>query len=81
MAGLGVPPVLLSGDHAAVESWRRREAIRATLRKRPDLLAGARLDDERRRLLAQVAAEEGVGEGQLAELVSRGAAQDNNNLR
>ncbi len=81
VAGHSVPDVLLSGDHAAIERWRRREALRATLRKRPDLLADARLDDERRRLLAQVAAEEGVGERKLAELVSRGAAQDNNNLR
>ena len=38
--GKGVPGVLLSGDHAAVERWRGTEALRATRRKRPDLLAG-----------------------------------------
>jgi tRNA (guanine37-N1)-methyltransferase len=36
--GLGVPPVLTSGDHAAILRWREREALRATLEKRPDLL-------------------------------------------
>jgi len=38
--GLAVPPVLLSGDHAAIRRWRREEAARATLAKRPDLLEG-----------------------------------------
>ncbi|MDB5592724.1 tRNA (guanosine(37)-N1)-methyltransferase TrmD [Enterovirga sp.] len=36
--GLGIPPVLLSGDHGAVESWRRAEARRVTAERRPDLL-------------------------------------------
>jgi tRNA (guanine37-N1)-methyltransferase len=49
--GLTVPPVLLSGHHAQIERWRRREALRRTLERRPDLLAGAPLDDEQRRLL------------------------------
>lgn len=35
--GLGVPEVLLSGDHAAVERWRREEAERRTRERRPDL--------------------------------------------
>jgi tRNA (guanine37-N1)-methyltransferase len=38
--GLAVPAVLTSGDHAAIRRWREREARRATLAKRPDLLAG-----------------------------------------
>jgi tRNA (guanine37-N1)-methyltransferase len=37
--GLGVPEVLMSGDHAAIRRWREREALRATAAKRPDLLA------------------------------------------
>ncbi|HEX5757580.1 MAG TPA: tRNA (guanosine(37)-N1)-methyltransferase TrmD [Thermoanaerobaculia bacterium] len=49
VAGLTVPPVLLSGDHAAIERWRRREALRATWEKRPDLLARAALTPEERR--------------------------------
>ncbi len=36
--GLPVPPVLLSGDHAEIERWRRQEALRRTHERRPDLL-------------------------------------------
>jgi tRNA (guanine37-N1)-methyltransferase len=38
--GMAVPAVLLSGDHAAIERWRREMSQRATRVKRPDLLAG-----------------------------------------
>jgi len=37
--GRAVPPVLLSGDHAAIAAWRRAEAERTTRERRPDLLA------------------------------------------
>jgi tRNA (guanine37-N1)-methyltransferase len=37
--GHAVPEVLLSGDHARVERWRRAQALRRTLDRRPDLLA------------------------------------------
>ena len=37
--GLGVPEVLLSGDHAAIERWRRARALERTRARRPDLLA------------------------------------------
>jgi tRNA (guanine37-N1)-methyltransferase len=57
--GLDVPEVLVSGDHGAVERWRRREALRATLAKRPDLLDEAELDVEDRRLLAELRREPG----------------------
>lgn len=36
--GMGVPEVLLSGDHARIEAWRRRAALEKTRRTRPDLL-------------------------------------------
>jgi len=36
--GIGVPEVLLSGDHAAIAEWRRRAAAEKTRRNRPDLL-------------------------------------------
>jgi tRNA (guanine37-N1)-methyltransferase len=36
--GMTVPPVLLSGHHAAIERWRRRDALKRTLERRPDLL-------------------------------------------
>ena len=77
MAGLEVPPVLLSGDHQAIEDWRRREALRATLRKRPDLLAAASLGDRRLGELAEVAAEEGIGAEELSRLVRPDSAEDN----
>lgn len=49
--GMVVPGVLLSGDHAAVERWRRRESLLRTLRLRPDLLAKADLTPAERSLL------------------------------
>ena len=45
--GMAVPPVLLSGHHGEIERWRRREALRRTLERRPDLLADAALDPRR----------------------------------
>ncbi len=55
--GHTVPPVLLSGHHEEVRRWRRREALRRTLERRPDLLARASLTDEDRRLLSEIQAE------------------------
>ena len=52
--GVAVPDVLLSGDHAAIARWRRRESLRRTLACRPDLLARAPLSDEDRRILAEL---------------------------
>jgi tRNA (guanine37-N1)-methyltransferase len=43
-----VPPVLLSGHHAEVARWRRAEALRRTLARRPDLLTSAPLSEEDR---------------------------------
>ncbi len=44
--GLPVPEVLLSGDHERIRRWRRREALRRTLLRRPELLKEARLKAE-----------------------------------
>ena len=55
--GWTVPDVLLSGHHARVDAWRRREALRRTLRTRPDLLAGATLDADERRVLRELSEE------------------------
>jgi tRNA (guanine37-N1)-methyltransferase len=46
--GKRVPPVLLSGDHQAIATWRRAEAIRRTAERRPELLATAELTPEER---------------------------------
>lgn len=50
-----VPEVLLNGNHAAIETWRRREAIRRTWQRRPDLLIGAELSEAERWFLAELA--------------------------
>ncbi len=42
--GLSVPEVLLSGDHGNIARWRRQQALRLTLERRPDLLEKADLD-------------------------------------
>lgn len=52
--GLKVPDVLLSGNHAEIEKWRRREELKATLIKRPDLLARADLTEEDRAILEEL---------------------------
>lgn len=59
--GLRVPDVLLSGDHEKIRRWRRKEALRMTMKRRPDLLAKAPLTDEDRGLLQEIEAEEASG--------------------
>jgi tRNA (guanine37-N1)-methyltransferase len=49
-----VPGILLSGDHSAIERWRREQAIRITYRRRPDLLRHAQLTDEDRKILEEL---------------------------
>lgn len=49
-----VPKVLLSGDHQAIETWRRQQALGATYVKRPDLLQGAKLSKKDHALLEEV---------------------------
>jgi tRNA (guanine37-N1)-methyltransferase len=52
--GLRVPDVLLSGDHAKIESWRRAQALERTMRRRSDLMERrGGLSDDERALLAQ----------------------------
>lgn len=50
--GREVPEVLLSGHHANIAAWRRRESIRRTWQRRPDLLARVNLSDDERRQIA-----------------------------
>ena len=56
--GMAVPEVLLSGDHDRIRRWRKKEALRATRRLRPDLLEGAPLSREDRALLSEIEDEE-----------------------
>lgn len=57
--GLAVPAVLTSGHHAEVDRWRRRQALKRTWQRRPDLLENAALSEEDRAYLAQLNDEAG----------------------
>ncbi len=46
--GKKVPPVLLSGDHAKVDAWRREQSVLRTMQRRPDLMRTAELTDAER---------------------------------
>jgi tRNA (guanine37-N1)-methyltransferase len=62
--GLAVPPVLLSGDHGAIERWRRKQSLGRTWLRRPELLRDLELDEEAKSLLAEFQAESGKASGQ-----------------
>jgi len=51
---LTVPEILLSGNHKNILTWRRKEALRRTLERRPDLLEGKTLSDEDKRLIQEI---------------------------
>ena len=55
--GWQVPDILLSGDHARVAAWRREQSLRRTVIRRPDMLGGADLTPDDRRLLKRIACE------------------------
>lgn len=54
LRGARVPDILLSGHHENIRKWRKEQALRATLAKRPDLLETAELDDEAREILGRL---------------------------
>jgi tRNA (guanine37-N1)-methyltransferase len=51
--GLAVPPVLTSGDHGAIERWRKKQSLGRTWLRRPDLIEELALDTESEALLAE----------------------------
>lgn len=55
--GLMVPEILLSGNHAAIEKWRHKEALRRTLQRRPDLLQKRDLSVKEQELLSELKCE------------------------
>jgi tRNA (guanine37-N1)-methyltransferase len=61
--GMQVPDVLVSGHHGEIRRWRKREALRRTLERRPELLEQADLDDEERALLRELNEEREKGAG------------------
>jgi tRNA (guanine37-N1)-methyltransferase len=52
--GMGVPDVLLSGNHKAICRWRRKEALRKTLQVRPDLIDKVQLTSEDREIITEI---------------------------
>ncbi|MFC2613646.1 MAG: tRNA (guanosine(37)-N1)-methyltransferase TrmD [Eikenella corrodens] len=56
--GMTVPAVLRSGNHSLIAEWRLEQALRRTLQRRPDLLAGRALTPEESRLLQKIQQEE-----------------------
>jgi tRNA (guanine37-N1)-methyltransferase len=58
---LKVPDVLLSGNHAEIRRWRKRESLTRTLARRPELLEVATLDDEEREILRELVAQQRKG--------------------
>ncbi len=56
--GMKVPDVLVSGHHGEIRRWRKREALRRTLERRPELLERADLDEEDRALLRELTGEQ-----------------------
>ena len=57
--GMEVPPVLLSGNHGAVDVWRRQQSLERTWRLRPDLLEGVALTDADRAFLQSLSTADG----------------------
>ena len=57
--GMEVPPVLLSGNHGAVDVWRRQQSLERTWRLRPDLLEGVTLTDADRAFLQTLSTTDG----------------------
>ncbi len=51
--GTAVPQVLLDGDHAKINAWRRQQALLTTARRRPDMLVSAPITDRERRWLRE----------------------------
>jgi tRNA (guanine37-N1)-methyltransferase len=62
--GMAVPPVLLSGHHAEIAQWRRREALRRTLERRPELLTEAALTEADRAVLEELSKTGWANEGE-----------------
>jgi len=53
-----VPEILMSGDHAAIRRWRRKQELERTLLRRPDLLDSLKLDAEQIKLLREIITEQ-----------------------
>lgn len=59
--GAAVPPVLMSGDHARIETWRRKQALKRSQERRPDLLEGRSHGKQDLKLLDEIRQEQKAG--------------------
>lgn len=59
--GMQVPEILISGHAEKIRKWRKEQSLKATLRKRPDLLERASLDPEAERMLKEIQGDDGDG--------------------
>ena len=71
--GMRVPEVLLSGHHKNIETWRRRQSIKRTLERRPDLLEEANLSKKERQYLAELIQEEETAKTETQAQESNGS--------
>ena len=51
---MSVPEVLINGNHQEIRRWRREQALRKTLRNRPDLIDAVELSTDDRRVLERI---------------------------
>lgn len=63
--GWDVPDILTSGDHARIALWRHQEALRRTLRARPDLLEHVPLTDQEKAMLALFRSDPTIGQDEV----------------
>ena len=56
--GMKVPDVLLSGNHEEIRLWRRKQAIRTTMKVRPDMLDRMDLDDTDKKMMFEISSED-----------------------
>jgi len=61
--GREVPPVLLSGNHAEINKWRKKKSFEVTLERRPELMEGIELDKKERKIMDELMAEKAVKNG------------------
>ena len=69
-----VPETLVNGNHEEIKRWRRREALKKTLRYRPELLDEVELNKEDRKILEELRSEEEV-------LKDHGFSRDDNRTK
>ncbi len=57
--GLGVADILVSGNHKEIQRWRRKEALRKTLKVRPDLIEKTELSEDDKEILSEIKSSSG----------------------